>query len=522
VAAGDPRAEGARADQGEAALRAARTPEQRARAERWITAQSAERARRQRAVDDAFVTQVNGLSERLRAIEGKGEGQEEALARIATEAERLTRGSVVGPDAQLAMEQLMSRIGMQRDMMGRERMIRNASEAERRALAQVVERAPESFAAALAEFVRDYPNSPRSADFESAALREESWKEAMALPELATRVARSLDAGNEAERTRAAEALDRAMVSGTDSPWFPGLQSAAELCMPQDRWMQLLDDYITVYRVTRLKMVELKDGTRHYYDESAKVPAAGAGGKRVYSVMVTADGKMEAVALEEAQIAFDGPSPQSVVFEQIRPLIRGARESGSISTLLSVIERIRARTDMDPVLQATFLERIMSEAAAGAPHLAASMDEAISAIQKLQLGTVEWIAPGKPKSRPEAREAADVVKRLVDAASWQRRHERRLADVRKWMAETKVQPVGMIDRDGDGASTALISGKVTRKAPYQLYAVTEGPGGAMRMQEIGAVAADGTASLDRAAGTLPAGTLLFGGKVETMPTPSGS
>lgn len=521
AAAGDPRADDAKSALGEAALEAARTPEQREQAERWLTSHAAERTRRQRAVDDAFMTQVNALSERLRAVEGNGEGQDDELSRIATEAERLSRGSTAGPDAQLAMQRLTARIGLQRDMMARERAMRAASDAERRALAQLVERAPDSFAAALAEFVRDYPDSSRTADFENAAVRQDAWKEVMALPELATRVSRSLDAGNATERARAAEAIDKAMVPGTDSPWFPGLQAAAELCMPQDQWVQMLDDYITLYRVTRLRMVELKDGTRHYYDETAKAPAPGAGGKRVYSVMMSADGKMQAVALDESEIAFDGPSPQSAVFDQIRPMIRGARASGSISTLLSVIDRIRSRTDMDPVLQATFLERIMSEASAGAPHLAAPMGEAIAAIQKLQLGTVEWIAPGNPKSRPEAREATDVVKRVVDVAAWQRRHERRLADVRKWMSESRIQPVGMLDREGEGATTALISGKAARKPPYQLYAVVDAPDGSLRIREVGAVAADGAVALDRSVDLLPAGTLLFGGKVESMPEPSG-
>jgi len=521
AAAGDPRAEGAQARLGEAALKAARTPEQREQAERWITSHTAERTRRQRAVDEAFMTQVNGLSDRLRVIEGDGEGKEEELSRISTEAERLARGSTAGPDAQLAMQRLMGRIGMQRDMMARERAVRAASDAERRAIEQLVERAPDSFAAALAEFIRDYPDSPRTADFENAAVRQDAWKEVMALPELATRVSRSLDAGNAAERARAAEAIDKAMVPGTDSPWFPGLQAASELCAPQDQWMQMLDDYITLYKVTRLRMVELKDGTRHYYDESAKGPTAGAGGKRVYSVMVSSDGKSQSVALDESEIAYDGPSPQSVVFEQIRPMIRGARASASVSTLLSVIDRIRSRTDMDPVLQATFLERIMSEATAAAPHLAAPMDGAIASIQKLQLGTVEWIAPGNPRSRPEAREAADVVKRAVDVAQWQRRHERRLADVRKWLSDSRVQAVGMLDKVGESAATALISGKAARKPPYQLYAVVDAPDGSLRIREVGAVAADGNATLDRSADLLPAGTLLFGGKVESMPEPSG-
>ena len=521
AAAGDPRADGAQARFGEAALKAARTPEQRERSERWLTSHAAERTRRQRAVDEAFMTQVNGLLERLAVIEGKAEGQEEELSRIATEAERLARGSTAGPDAQLAMQRLKDRIGIQRDMLARERTMRAASEAELQAITQLVARVPDSFAAALAEFIRDLPDSSRTPDFQNAAVRQEAWKEVMALPELAARVSRSLDAGNAAERARAAEALDRAMVPGADSPWFPGLQAAAELCLPQDQWMQLLDDYITLYKVTRLRMVELKDGTRHYYDESAKGPATGAGGKRVYSVMVSSDGKVQSVALDESEIAYDGPSPQSAVFEQIRPMIRGARASGNVSTLLSVIDRIRSRTDMDPVLQATFLERIMSEASEGAPHLAAPMDEAITSIQKLQLGTVEWIAPGNPKSRPEAREAADVVKRLVDVALWQRLHERRLAEVRKWMTESRVQPVGMLDKAGEGPATALISPKSARKPPYQLYAVADAPDGSLRIRDMGAVAADGSVTLDRAAALLPAGTLLFGGKVESMPGPSG-
>ena len=510
-AAGDPRAEGARAELGDAALKAARTAEQRARAER---------TRRQRAVDDAFMGQVNGLSERLRAIEGSGEGKDEELSRIATEAERLSRGSAAGPDAQLAMQRLMSRIGMQRDIMTRERAMRSAEESETRALAQVAERATGSFPAALVEFVRDYPNSQRSADFSRAALSEGAWRDTMTLPDIAVRVSKALDAGDRNERSRTAAEIDRAMGAGPQSPWIAGLKAAYELCLPQDPWVQMLEDLITLNPVTRLHMVELKDGTRYYYDPTAKAPTDAAGGKRVFTVVVSPQGRTQAEALEVSEIAYSGPSPQATVFEQIRPMIRGARGSSSVGTLLAVMDRIRGSEAMDPVLKAMLLERLMEEGMAGAPHLAGTMSDAIAAIKRLQLGSEQWIVPGKPLSRPESREAAGVVKGAVDVAGLQRRHERRLADVRKWMGETRIEPVGMLDRIGDGAARVLIASKAAGRRPCTLYAVMEGRGGSLRIQRVGEVAADGATALDRSTDSLPAGTLLFGGKVEAMPEPS--
>lgn len=519
-AAGDPRTEGARAELGDVALKAARTAEQRARAEQWITSNSAERTRRQRAVDDAFMSQVNGLSERLRAIEGSGEGKDEELSRIATEAERLSRGSAAGPDAQLAMQRLMSRIGMQRDIMTRERAMRSAEESESRALAQVAERATGSFPAALAEFVRDYPNSQRSADFSRAVLSEGAWRDTMTLPDNAVRVSKSLDAGDRNERSRTAAEIDRAMGAAPQSPWTPGLKAAHELCLPQDPWVQMLEDLITLNPVTRLHMVELKDGTRYYYDPTAKAPTDAAGGKRVFTVMVSPQGRTQAEALEVSEIAYSGPSPQATVFDQIRPMIRGARGSSSVGNLLAVMDRIRGSEAMDPVLKAMLLERLMEEGMAGAPHLAGPMSDAIAAIKRLQLGPEQWIVPGKPLSRPESREAAGVVKGAVDVAGLQRRHERRLADVRKWMNETRIEPVGMLDRVGDGAARALIASKAAGRRPCTLYAVMEARGGSLRIQRIGEVAADGTTALDQSTDSLPAGTLLFGGKVEAMPEPS--
>lgn len=521
AAAGDPRAEGARAALGEAALAIVRTPEQRARAEQWMTSHAAERARRQRSVDDAFMVELERLAERLRAVEGSGTGQDDELARISTEAERLSRGSTAGPDAKLAMQRLMARIGMQKDMMARERVARAAEERESRALSQLVERAPDSFVAALSEFVRDYPDSDRTPDFRTALLRESAWRDALSLQEIAARVARSLDSGDPAERARAADIIDRATGASPESPWVPGLRSAQELCVPQDRWVRMVEDLITVYPATRLRMVELKDGTRHYYEPTAKAPTDAAGGKRLYTVMVSAQGRTQAMALDAAQIAYDGPSPQAAVFEQVRPLIRGGRASSSVSTLLSVIDRVRASADMDPVLKAMLLERILEEGASGAPHLSGPMGDAVAALRRLQLGQIEWVAPGKPSSRPESREALGVITQAVDVASWQRRHERRIADVRKWMGDSKIQPVGMVDRVGDGPTRVLISGKAARKTPYTLYAVVDAPGGPPRVRAVGAVAADGAVTVDRAADSLPAGTLVFGGTVESMPEPSG-
>ena len=238
------------------------------------------------------------------------------------------------------------------------------------------------------------------------------------------------------------------------------------------------------------------------------------------SVAISPDGRTRAEAIDVAAIAFDGPSPQATVFEQVRPLIRGERASLSVGTLLNVMDRIRGSTGMDPVLQAMFLERVMEEGMAGAPHLAGSMSDAIAAIRRLQLGTVQWMSSANPASRPESREAAGVVKRAVDVAAWQRRHERRLADVRMWMTETRIAPVGMLDRSPEGAATARIAGKAAPKPPYSLYAVVGADAGAPRLREIGSVAADGTVTIDRPVDSLPSGTLLFGGKVAPMPEPS--
>lgn len=520
--AGDPKAEAARIERGEAAARAARTPEQSLRAQQWITSHQAERARRQRAADSAFLAEVARLSGQLNALEADGGALESGLDAVDAEAERLSRDSSVSPDARLSLQQLTSRIGSLRDMNARERALRATKDREEDALASLVERAPESFIVALQQFIRNHPDSARVPDFKTAALREASWRDVMGLPELASGVAKSIDSGDSAERARVDGAIGKAIESNPPSPWAPGLKSVRELCMPQDRWAQLLEDLITLNPVMRLRMVELKDGTRHYYDESAKAPVEAPGGKRVYTAMVSPDGRTQPVSLDVAAIAFDGPSPQAAVCEELRPLVRGARANRSVSALLIAIERIRSSATMDPVLQAMLLERIMEEGAPGAPHLAAPMNAAIDALRRLQLGAIEWIVPCNPKARPESREASEVIRQSVDVAAWQKRHERRIADVRKWLTETRIQPIGMLDRDAAGTGTVRISGKAARKPPLRLYAVMDGPDGALRVRDIGSVGADGAATLDRASESLPAGTLLFGGKVESMPEPSGS
>lgn len=521
-AAGDPKADAARLERGEAAARSARTPEQALRAQQWITSHQAERARRQRAADSAFLAEVARIAGQLNELEAAGGSLESGLPAIATEAERLSRDSSAGPDARMSLQQLVSRIDSLRDMMARERALRAAQDSEDRALATLVERAPESYGIALQEFIRNHPESARLPDFKTAALREPSWRDVSALPELAASVSKAIDSGDAGERARVFDALGKAIEASPASPWMPGMKSVRELCMPQDRWAQLLEDLITLNPVTRLRMVELKDGTRYYYDESAKAPVEAPGGKRVYTVMVSPDGRTQPVSLEVSAIAFDGPSPQATVCDDLRPLVRGARANRSVSALLTAIERVRGSASMDPVLQAMLLERLMEEGASGAPHLAASMNGAIDALRRLQLGTIEWIVPGNPRARPESREASEVIKQSVDVAAWQKRHERRIAEVRKWLAETRIQPVGLLDRDAAGPGSARISGKAGRKPPFRLYAVMDGPDGALRVRDIGGVGADGSATLDRTSESLPAGTLLFGGKAESMPEPAGS
>lgn len=521
-AAGDPKSDAARAESGDAAARAARTPEQALRAEQWITSHRADRARRQQATDSAFMGEVARLSVQVGEIEAAGGTRDAELAAVATEVERLSRDTSPGPDARQSLRQLASRIGSLQEMIARERALRASRDTEERAVAMLIERAPESYGAALKEFIRNHPESARLPDFKTAALRESSWGDVTGLAELGARIARAIDSGDAAERTRTIETIDRAIEASPASPWMPGLRSVRELCMPQDRWAQLLEDLVTLNPVTRLRMVELKDGTRYYYDESAKAPVEAAGGKRVYTMMVSPDGRTQAVSLDVAAIAFDGPSPQAAVCETLRPMVRGARANISVSALLSAIERIRGSSAMDPVLQAMLLERIMEEGASGAPHLAAAMGGAIDALRKLQLGAVEWIVPGKPSARPESREASEVIRKAVDVAAWQKRHERRIAEVRKWLSETRIQPVGMLDRDEAGAAAVRISGKAGQKPPYRIYAVIDGSDGALRVRDIGGVGSDGSASLESVSESLPAGTLLFGGKVEPMPEPTGS
>jgi hypothetical protein len=65
-----------------------------------------------------------------------------------------------------------------------------------------------------------------------------------------------------------------------------------------------------------------------------------------------------------------------------------------------------------------------------------------------------------------------------------------------------------------------LSGKAAPKPPYTLYAVVDADTSSPRLRAIGSVAADGTPTINGAVDSLPAGTLLFGGKAPPMPTPA--
>ena len=522
-AAGDPAPDSAKAELGEAAVRLARTPEQSLRAERWMTTYRAERARRQQAADSTLMDEVARLSARLGEIEAAAGARDADLDGIKIEAERLSRNTSAGPDAQHSVRELTSRIGSLQDMIARERALRASQEAEARAIAMLVERAPESYGAALQEFIRDYPESARIPEFRAAALSEPAWRDVLGLGELSSRLGRAIDSGDSLERARAAEAVDKAIETSPSSPWMPALRSVRELCIPQDRWSRLVEDLVTLNPVMRLRMVELKDGTRYYYDGAATVPREVAGGRRLYTVMVSADGRTQTISVVVSAIASDGPSPQAALCDALRPLVRGARATVSVSTMLSVIERMCTSTTMDPVLQTTLLEGMLEEAASCAPHLAVQMGAAKDALRRLQLDAIEWIAPANPSQRPESREASEIISKTVEVSSWRKQHEKRVADVKRWLASTRIHPVGMLERTESGDALARIAAKATPKPPYDLFAVLGGSDGAPQLRTVGSVSGDGTASLTLRKGkeSLPSGTLLFGGRMERMPEPAG-
>lgn len=523
AAAGDPRLESASAEAGEAAARAARTKDQAARAEEWSVAFQAARARRQAAVDDALMAEVARLAAELKPVEGGtlGEGADAELQRITTEIERLSRSPRASADAKLALRRVEERVRAVREIMDRERAVRATADAEAAALQALVDRISEAYPTALGEFLRDHPDSGRSPDFRTALARAQAWSDVLALADIAGRLPRALDPGDAAVRTGAAQALDAAIAGcAQPSPILPGLRAARELAVPQDSWAQFLEDYVTQNPLAQLRMVELSDGTRHYYDPAAKAPIDGAGGTRVYTAMVSVDGRTQPVAIEKSRISSDGPSPQAEAAAEIRAMVRGARASRSVATLLAAMERIRSDARVDPVLRAMLLERLMEEGATAAPHLAKPMQDAVAAIRRLNLAGIDWIAPGNPSARPESREAADVLKRAVDVPAWQKRHERRLSEVRRWLS-SRVSPMGILERPGTGAPKALVPAKARLKAGERIYAVSDAPGGALQLLEVGEVSKDGTATLASVPDALPGGTLLFAGKVEQMPAPTG-
>lgn len=523
AAAGDPRLETATAEAGERAARAARTKEQAAQAEEWSVAFEAARARRQAAVDDALMAQVNRLAGELQPVEAGtlGAGADDELRRIQTELERLSRSSRPSAQVQVAMRRVEERIRSAREVMDRERAVKASAESEAMALQALVDRVSESYATALREFLRDHPESGRSPDFRTALAREQAWSDVLSIPDIAGRLPRSLDPGDAAVRTGAAQALDAAIAAcAQPSPILAGLRAARELAVPQDSWAQFLEDYVTENPLAQLRMVELSDGTRHYYDPAAKAPIEGAGGTRVYTIMVSVDGKTQPIAIEKARIARDGPSPQAEAAVEMRAMVRGARASRSVATLLAAMERIRSDARVDPVLRAMLLERLMEEGAPAAPHLAKPMQDAVVAIRRLNLAGIDWIAPGDPASRPESKEAIEVLKRAVDIPAWQKRHERRLSDVRRWLS-SRVSPAGILERPAAGSPRALVPGKAKLKPGERIYAVSDAPGGSLQLVEVGSVADGGTVTLSSVPETLPGGTLLFAGKVEQMPAPSG-
>ena len=286
---------------------------------------------------------------------------------------------------------------------------------------------PERYATALRNFIRDYPTARSTPTFERVLSEEKLWLGVAAWNAVADRVGASqpstLDSSVASELLDQGRQLSLTYPNAPQAKWFrqhrPVLSAiAARAEVNGESPLKSLRKLLTNPALKNVWIVATKDGKKYYTEEEPKKLKDAIGEHYVFESI---DGFSFNTTRRRVLVkdAVYGKSPQSKLSEKL--LLQLSRiddktwDQGFYNIITDLEDR-RNHEQLDPVLRALLLSRVMEEGSKGSHSLATVLRSKRVALEEAQVDyAVNWLSTTDRAASKARRTAIEALGKVRNA-----------------------------------------------------------------------------------------------------------
>jgi DNA repair exonuclease SbcCD ATPase subunit len=372
---------------------------------------------------------------------------------------------------------------------------------------------PASLVTALEAYSKDHPDAPEAKDFAEAAGARAAWESVAAWAAVQPRPTAALADRPQKERDAAAAAADAYAAASPASPYAAACAAVKPLLAAAPAWRPWLTEKLGTIEAMTLWSIDRKDGT-HWYCRSdpRKVPLQPQGGTASKAVTVL-DGrsmKQRFESFDQAQIKYEGPSPQMTFAKQVADALSDDEKwPNDLAGAFACLSMLRDADAIDGALSAQLMRGLLEAMSPEMPEcVRPQMEQAAKRIAREKADEIDWLNPHDPEARERSKKARATMREAVQPELWRKAYVAALSDACAPL-QVLYRPAGVLVKPA-GKPSFL---PATAKAPAAgtvLWAVDAPVGGkAGAMLRIGTVGADGAVQFEGVASSIPAGTLVF-------------
>ncbi|RME76310.1 MAG: hypothetical protein D6776_01470, partial [Planctomycetota bacterium] len=397
----------------QAARDAARTDTEQQALAALGTQLAAAEQRRQRGIDERFERDARALLDEILALEPAT--MERDMERFSARLQALRRRHAalatrrdVSPELHKLLEP--ARLRLEALAKAREDRIarRKADEAERIALQNLPRLAhdAERYAEALQQLLERYPDSGRADAFRAALANARAWKAAQAWFRLVGPWADMPLPPSVASAEQRAEALERYLQAYPKTPWA---QPAREIVAYYRRLAEIaarrLERFAAVRKLLNLPLLasveivtDKGNGKRYYL--APRQPVFDQGDRLSLPVLRSTNvEKWERIRLPKDRIEGPAPSPQARLAGRLHQRLDLYRPDEEPRFWLRFAKEVAAAHDVDPVLRAALLARVLPYAVEDTWGAEQQVAEWVARLQDRKV--VPWVDPDDLEARLE-------------------------------------------------------------------------------------------------------------------------
>lgn len=385
----------------------AETDAEQARLARFESQVASARRRRQKELDEAFLTRLKSFRARVARLESGAATPEElsdaALTQLLGEVRSLIDGNgLVSRSIHAQAKPLALRVETIRDHLRTRRM-------QAGGLAKITDAVgnPAQFRNALRAFAQEYPEAAVSAALletaDEAPLWEgmAAWNDFLADPRwrtlraLAPQDAKTLLARGQAllDQHGAPPPAEyfRARVDYLES--LAGRDPAA-----QQRLLAQLTNLFKDPLVGGVWMIENKEGERYYLSEAPSLDA-NPDKLNVVTYLAGFDLSTKRTGIRASEVEYQGLSPQSKLAAQAREALAGLRPNDWERAFYGVAREMYAEDQLEPVLKLILLQKVLSVGSEGSRIFAEAFAGHVAHLKSEEIDfSAPWMLPGDEKA----------------------------------------------------------------------------------------------------------------------------